>query len=130
MCCSTRAGVVLCMLRTTGVHVKSDCVAERGWHCQKAVNQEGTHLRRGSLHSHLPPTADPASGADTATLDATLRAPLPSGFVPVRLTAAGYGEVRLRVGFSDGSEALAHYYVLPPFERQVAALGAHLREHR
>jgi len=72
--------------------------------------------------------ADPPSGADTATLDATLRAPLPSGFVPVRLTAAGYGEVRLRVGFSDGSEALAHYYILPPFERQVAALGAHLAD--
>ena len=72
--------------------------------------------------------ADPPSGADTATLDATLRAPLPSGFAPVRLTAAGYGEVRLRVGFSDGSEALAHYYVLPPFERQVAALGAHLAD--
>ena len=29
------------------------------------------------------------------------------------------------VGFSDGSEAIAHYYVLPPLHEQIAAVTTH-----
>ena len=41
------------------------------------------------------------------------------------VAGAGWGRVRARASFSDGTSMTAHYYVLPPFSRQVAALGAH-----
>ena len=44
------------------------------------------------------------------------------------VTATGYGRVRARVRFSDGTSTTAHYFALPPFESQVSKLGAHLAD--
>ena len=42
------------------------------------------------------------------------------------LRGGGRGRARVRVRFSDGSEAIAHFLVVPPFAEQVSKLGTHL----
>jgi len=44
------------------------------------------------------------------------------------VVASGYGSVRARAIFSDGSSATVHYFVLPPLSQQVAALGSHFAD--
>ena len=41
------------------------------------------------------------------------------------LAGTGHGRVRVEVAFADGTSAVAHYYVLPAFELQVANIGQH-----
>ena len=53
-------------------------------------------------------------------------AALPSaGLYQVPITPLAIGRARLLVRFSDGSEAVAHYRVVPPLSAQVGVLGAH-----
>jgi hypothetical protein len=36
------------------------------------------------------------------------------------------GRARVSLAYSDGSESVAHFHVLPPLASQVAAFGTHL----
>lgn len=47
------------------------------------------------------------------------------GLATIPLTATGRGRVRVTVTLSDKTRAVAHYYVLPPFDEQVANVGQH-----
>ncbi|KAK3287799.1 hypothetical protein CYMTET_4709 [Cymbomonas tetramitiformis] len=63
-----------------------------------------------------------------AKLALTRTSPTPGGFDAFTVAASGRGRARVRVSFSDGTSAIAHYYVLPPLSQQVAKLGAHLAD--
>ena len=66
-----------------------------------------------------PSTAD-AHGVGRAVGGRRLRASGPHG--------GGLRQEPRRRAFSDGSTAVAHYNILPPFASQVAALGTHLAD--
>ena len=42
------------------------------------------------------------------------------------LTTASFLSTQLTLTYSDGSESVAHFHVLPPLASQVAAFGTHL----
>eukprot|EP00325_Prymnesiales_sp_UTEX-LB-985_P031060 CAMPEP_0174740054 /NCGR_PEP_ID=MMETSP1094-20130205/72619_1 /TAXON_ID=156173 /ORGANISM="Chrysochromulina brevifilum, Strain UTEX LB 985" /LENGTH=739 /DNA_ID=CAMNT_0015943689 /DNA_START=33 /DNA_END=2252 /DNA_ORIENTATION=- len=74
------------------------------------------------------------SAATNATLTFTRLPSTGSGstgdsvFDTYAVTASGYGSVRARAIFSDGSTATVHYFVLPPLSQQVTALGSHFAD--
>jgi len=45
------------------------------------------------------------------------------GYQSFPLASTGRGRVRVTVQYSDGTSSTVHYYVLPPFEQQVSAIG-------
>lgn len=51
---------------------------------------------------------------------------LPSGEWKVAVTGLARGRARVSIQYTDGTESVAHYHVLPPFSQQVAAFGNHL----
>ena len=79
-----------------------------------------------SVTAETPPGANVSLAFSHADADAD--AAPGSGYVGYAVKAAGYGRVRARIAFSDGTSATAHYFVLPPFAKQVAALGSHLAD--
>jgi len=46
----------------------------------------------------------------------------------IALLPTARGRARISVVFSDGTEGVAHYMVLPPFPAQIAAVGKHWSE--
>ena len=76
-----------------------------------------------SVRADDPPAGVSASLVFERTSDHELDAP--SQFVRFRVAAGGYGRLRVRIAFSDGTTAVAHYFVVPAFDAQVATLGVH-----
>lgn len=46
-------------------------------------------------------------------------------YAAFQVVAKGFGRLRARVTFSDGTSVSVHYFLLPPLAEQVTALGAH-----
>ena len=53
-------------------------------------------------------------------------APQPDGCVRLSTQGLARGRARVALVFSDGTESVAHFHVLPPLASQVAAFGTHL----
>lgn len=68
-----------------------------------------------------------ARSSDPAIL-AVSKVTVAGGVTTIALLPASRGRARISVVFSDGTEAVAHYMVLPPFPAQVAAVGKHWSE--
>ena len=76
-------------------------------------------------------TALRATSSDAAALRAAPPVPLPGAggtTFAVPLVPLRRGRARVSVALSDGSEAVAHFAVLPPLPAQVAAVATHWAE--
>ena len=75
--------------------------------------------------------ADPPVAPYTAVIQLEKKVSAPTdadGFVSFKLSATGYGRVRVTIGLSDGTNAVAHYFIVPPLSKQVSALGSFLAD--
>ena len=90
-----------------------------------ATGKDGAAAAAAAAASSFQSTSTSSSMADGGGVNVDGG---PGGFVRYLVTPSGYGRVRARITFSDGSSATAHYFVTPPFSSQVAALGRHLAD--
>eukprot|EP00873_Tetraselmis_striata_P027364 jgi/Tetstr1/447628/TSEL_034988.t1 len=87
-----------------------------------------TDMANASLLVQLPPGSPLCVESVTCNPPGVLQAGPPvrvGEYVEVAVRGARRGRARLAVRLSDGSEAVAHYHVLPAFSEQVARLGRH-----
>jgi hypothetical protein len=71
---------------------------------------------KGTTVTNVSATGTVVVGATTTYGDYTV----------VGVSGTTRGRSRLTVKFTDGTEAVAHYYILPPFNDHLASLGAML----
>jgi hypothetical protein len=88
-----------------------------------ATASDGTVLQLGK------PTLLQQTGGEQAGVEAVRRNGADAGgatsTVSISVRGLARGRSRVQVGFSDGSEAVLHYTVLPPFHSQIAAVAKH-----
>lgn len=72
-----------------------------------------------------PPLGETVSSVTASGLHLTVSAPRNSrgGGVEVAMTGQSHGRSRVSVRFTDGTEAVAHYYVLPSLPDHLARVG-------
>ena len=113
-------------LATGGPRTRDAALSSMGGAVLRAV--PGYVLSRRRPLSSRRRAASAPRAPSTATLTVSVGPSAGGGFERLDLSAVGYGKSRVVVTFSDGSTAVAHYNILPPFATQVAALGTHLAD--